>query len=711
MNAVSERTMPTGPAPATVGKWLQDHGMGAIIVVDDLLDPPIWSNLSEETRTAFQGAIEEDITGIEDWLNERGLLPPRNSQGEEADDYLARLNDVLDTNPSLRRIWDRFFDPERLEGGRVVTKLVASLKALDGPTIHSSGIRPRVEVPAELSLIFLDYSLDTSDDDAAITILKDLYRDLRDLGKSSPPVVVLMSSHDLTEDQRQRVQNETNTMRGMFHGVNKSYLEDLHLYVLLCSIVESLDQARKLQQFASAINAAVTTAAKDAASVADRLSLEDYTYLQLLSLHGDGQPLGGYVLWLLSSYFARQLTKDSEVHTAQRQIDQLVFPSPPMESFGQSLAFVEAYQSAVFDVYDEEDYADLHEGGQPLDAQLQQQHDVPYVVLHFGDLFYDETKNRVHLVVTPECDLAFGGSRDFPGDRHVLFIPGELINIDGPFTPVKKDRPRTELFLLNGHAYRIEWILKQATTVALMDVAAWQTEGKATRRIARMQFAFAAEIQRAYAADLTRIGSPVTPPLAQSLSARIYIANPEEKPVQLGESVVSGAALILYSERFQKYILRDTLLHYLCDHLEEALAIAGTAPTEDEYRSAGVQETHIQNRRSRAETQAGLRKRQLQELVAQLPFVHSLRGPFEINKSVKAGEHITLFAQPLDSTKKATTVVSIVFETEAGPTDPGGMEMASPEGPPAALTELDERWSSSAEADNQQNKEAIDGDR
>ena len=147
------------------------------------------------------------------------------------------------------------------------------------------------------------------------------------------------------------------------------------------------------------------------------------------------------------------------------------------------------------------------QGGDPRDEMY----------LHLGDLFVRRFTGTVLMVMNAQCDLEFTpdhGSRQFKPSKSVLFIPGRLHPVFDALSEADERRPRTELFEYDRIAYRIVWDTKRIVGRPYNGLSAWLgSEGYALE--ARLRLPFALQIQQAFAADLTRIGMPVPPPLQQ----------------------------------------------------------------------------------------------------------------------------------------------------------------------------------------------------
>ena len=124
--------------------------------------------------------------------------------------------------------------------------------------------------------------------------------------------------------------------------------------------------------------------------------------------------------------------------------------------------------------------------------------------LRLGDLYVQGTQNAL-LVINADCDLVHSSqspSRQFRPDMSILLLPGCLTPVD---ESPKQGFKVTQLFGLDGQAYKIVWRHERLITKKYGEVVKWLTcEGFVKK--ARLTAAHALEIQHHFAASLTRVG-------------------------------------------------------------------------------------------------------------------------------------------------------------------------------------------------------------
>ena len=532
------------------------------MVIDDSLDagPEQWRQLLSEDRNRVLDFIE-DHSDLGKWLEDENLIPPESVGAPSAEHYLQNLKDRLSDNKDLRKLWDDIIEPSIGDAKREVEELIERLKDL-GLEVHPSGIRYPKAPPEDVSVIFLDYALDNSkEDDPAAASIEEFNRIQDIMGSSNKPIVVLMSSRTmLAPADEVRFRKGTGIMPGMFFRFQKDDLQGISLHLIMSDIAENRDKAVSLESFIKAVSAASQTAANEVSSLVQGLTLEDFALIQLLSLNADGHPLGEYVLWLTGVYFKQLLERSEDVRNIKQNVDRLVFTAPPLTEWGPSGSFLSAYRAAVF----ADANSDISSSGYPpLDKTATDKsgkHE-DIVALHFGDVFVEEkdASPTAYIVLTPECDLAFGGSRPFPHSRSVILLPGNMTD-DRPFKMPGDIATRSELLQWNGKDWRIQWKVKEAESARLGKFRKWAQAMK-LRRVARMEFSFASDIQRAYVGNLTRVGLPVVPPQFQLQNATIYVQGWNKGLIPVSGTIQNGAYLVSSPQLAQpKCILSDYVL-------------------------------------------------------------------------------------------------------------------------------------------------------
>jgi hypothetical protein len=425
-------------------------------------------------------------------------------------------------------------------------KLAASLKKL-GVRVSSipaerASKAKKDPVASDVNVVLLDYDLGDADAGATLSrsIAGKIYDQFRDAER--PPLVILMSSKPLTDEDVATFQKGTKVLSGMFYFVPKDDLfDEERCNYRLAAFARSLITGQTLQVFVSKVEAALDAARERTFKDVRSLSISDFTYLKMLRLHEDGEPLGEYLMWLMSAHLLNYLSASPDVQASQAKLNELQFDHLPPTQAEPSPNLAMLYSSAVM-----RNMAEL-----PTDPKEQSGS------LQFGDLF--QADNKVWLCITAPCDLAFGPTRPKDKKRSIVLLPGKLVPIDEEMSAFKRRLPRTELVWRDGKVFRILWSPKEVEISAWGKVGEWQTKNK-SKRVARLHTPFALEIQRLFAADLTRIGMPVPPPLYAPQMVKLTCIDEYGAEIEL-TSEKSRTALSVGGERGVKLILGEGFMN------------------------------------------------------------------------------------------------------------------------------------------------------
>jgi hypothetical protein len=394
--------------------------------------------------------------------------------------------------------------------------------------------------PAHLpQVIFIDYYLDPQDEVAnSLELAKTIGDRVRTtFTEQSKPFVILMSGKkQLTEVMKTQFRDQAKFLGGMFYFIPKEELNPNITFLLrLAVLMRSLNEGRQVQEFVDAFEHEISTTSSKFTEKVRGLSLEDYAYIQKLTLHGEGMPLGDYLLWLFGTYFAHLLFRS--VPKQRRQLDAMHFEHIAESDSMPSTEFVDLYSNVVAEEVDD---LGTHPRAKASQAGTQPGPPDP----HFGDIFLNE-KNDVRMIITQECDLLYAPEEDVerkhePEDT-VFLIPGTLEDM----SPAASHTDLvTSFFPLDGKTHEISWNLKGVLSVPFDDLR-HKMESGGFRRRARIRHPFATLVQTRFAADLTRVAIPAAPPVLRNVSVSVHYQGPDGTS-QSPHSSVPG---ILYNDR------------------------------------------------------------------------------------------------------------------------------------------------------------------
>lgn len=501
-------------APAAILELLKARGITSIVIVDDAFDPPSRKNIETKALDEFWAAVEQNDTATKE-LDQ--ILGEVKDFAALTDAHLVQLLEGLDQLTALQEPCAQLFGDivgKRKQIDRFA-KPLADLKL----KIVALGTADEFTIP-DAKLVFLDYFLGAKNNeearDAAIARAKDIYS----RSKNGKPLIVLMSSIKEVAQEKENFRKASGLLGGMFDFVAKADLAITEkLLVRIDFWLMGFPIGYELQHFVDTIDASISGVTKAFLERVRELNLNDYAYIQMLSLQADGNPLGEYMLWLYQSVFGHLLFEaNNPLRAEMRALDSMRFEDFLPTQAIPSEQLSEMYMVALFDTT----VGDLT--AHPQDVGANALNARPY--LQIGDVFIKDVTQELRMVINAQCDLAIAPHGDRPCDPRasILLIAGELVPLDQPVP--KANVLRTELFKYEGKSYRIAWYLERVRSVPRAELSG-QFAKEGYKRRARLRLPFALEVQQAFSANLTRVGLPVAPPIYQLIQIQIFGRQPD----------------------------------------------------------------------------------------------------------------------------------------------------------------------------------------
>ena len=456
------------------------------------------------------------------------------------------------------------------------------------PQVLGSDCEPDEIAEQRPQLVFMDWRLGRSDQEqavqAAVEKATQILSSCASIGVDKP-LIVLISSSALSDEATSDFCRRSRIIKGMFYAVNKGILTNpVHFPTYMHLFESSLTTGRKLQSLMDSLHSNFAKLSTKFLDHISELTLADYAFVQSLSLRDDSQPLGDYLLWLFSTYLG-QLLLTEPLKDVRADLDATTWygtvPSlePPSERLN------ELYRNALYDMSVD----------RVISHPLAGQEDIPVSIvgpLGLGDIFLCEesadpdTENSlpnpdVMMLISPQCDLE---CRPENFDRNVVLIGGTFI----PFQDRTnhRDATITDLFVHQDNHYSIVWNLKSAETVVYREFGSWLSQ-RGFQREARLRLPFALEVQRAFAADFTRIGARIAPPIYQPLEMELVWANRQLNEYEHVDRFENGkGAFLMLTKRGQQCVLTTELLTGLRSLLSKELTIMreqGQQPGAPQY--------------------------------------------------------------------------------------------------------------------------------
>ena len=551
--------MSSSPAVLIVNPVFINAGVSMVGMIDDAFDVPSLKDTPKDALASFWAEIDDDEQ-ISEALDQTALRISRLTDiDDEMISHLWKRRNVNDAaSASVKKLFSWRDDIDRVAGE--IRDGIESLNL----QVRPAGTEQALADEDQCKIILLDYYLGTTGSteaiERAIQRAITLYR--RREHSSEKPVVVLMSSKELDSNQVAEFRAKSELLGGMFHHVPKADLVDRdRLERKLLAITMSLPVAPHIEVLIRSVENALDDAKTILSGKMRSLSLEDYAYIERLSLKEDGQPFGDYIIWLFGAELYRIVFEGEAVKTRKKAVDQTRFTSLPIRQTTPSTTLTQMYSTALF---------------QALDAQIATHphgtKDNESPLLELGDIFIGED-SKIYMVLNPECDLAYSpGSNDrpFSATKSIILVPGNLRDLHTSLSDEDARKSRTELFEHNGKQYRILWDTKRVETQPYGEVLQW-TSKKALRRLYRLRLMYALQVQQRFTAEFGRVGPPVAPPIFSPIEVEVYCVdeNGDYKAI-LGP--LQDVSAIVSSRDGSQCVLGLTFLERLLDVSHEAVA-------------------------------------------------------------------------------------------------------------------------------------------
>lgn len=546
--------MSTEPVAAQhpLAALLAKRGVGRVGIIDDAYDTIDHVVVQPEEAEDLWASIEhqdearEELERIGGDTAEPGLIT-----GKLVAAFLSRREEY----PALGGLWDTSMLGVRLyERTKLLDRFTAHLEQDLALDVRKLGRQAQLSDPT-IKLYFLDWYLGEDRDadpvQAAVEKAMQIYALCPE--NEQKPLIVLMSSRPGVVDEAEDFRKRSGLLGGMFYTLPKQELADpVTLEIHLHMYARSLPAGHQVQRFVEAIREKVVTVGHQFADDINELTLSDYAFIQRLSLQEDGHPLGDYILWLFGAYFGHLLFGRA-LRDERADLDSMRFEQALPSHDVPSVRLAQVYQCALFDM----DVGPLSQHPRGRSTATHEPVTEPW--LNLGDLFLcegdvisapgavkgvedpvpsdpvattvlanaapgetspSETPPDLFMVINNQCDLSFtpDDDRAIEPDRAILLLPGTLQPLGDSLKSARA--LRTELFTRGGDSFRIIWDTKKVRSVPYAAFMRWIDEQRLHLR-ARLRLPFALEVQRAFAADLTRIGMPVPPPIYQPLTVEL----------------------------------------------------------------------------------------------------------------------------------------------------------------------------------------------
>ena len=531
---------------------LNQAGISTAVVIDDAFDPPTLSSLEGEVSD-FWNLIERD-----DELREQ--LESFGIPAESEDDI---------TEETIAVLWSR-----RKESTPLVDHANRTLFAVVAPAFDSVeriadflqelGLEvDRVgtddfDPPPVAGLVFMDHYLGDPSNPSSSELSASRAREIYDAPSEDEdkPFIILMSSLPEVSSQAEKFREDSDLLGGLFDFASKDELTNPTQFAIrLATWTSNMPIRHKIQEFIESLDSFLGDRIREFMKEAKSLTIEDYAFVQALSLQDDGHPLGDYMQWLFSSLLVHKVLEENDSFTDRKEeVNKMSADFQPLSQLFPSTQLAEIYSIAIAE-------RELGEIERHQIGTNTTQENLPK--LRLGDLLVHDDGRRVYMIATPDCDLQFApdaGRMPEEGES-VMLVPGELRPLR---EPIRQGQIQTELYLHDGEQRRIAWERKKIDTVAVANFIAWCTENGYSRP-ARLRLPYAVKIQQEVIAGLSRVGMPVAPPLLDFVPVEVYYEGSDGTWEQLGSALDPGVNVIFTGNSTQEFVLNPVALRLLLE--------------------------------------------------------------------------------------------------------------------------------------------------
>lgn len=497
----------------------------SITLVDDVFDPLTVEAISQDRIAQFFAEVEQDDALVSE-LVKIGVRARTSRELSSADLQLIDSNtEALDKLKEHARTLLADIKAKRAD----LAEIKANLTELQ-VGVTEAGIATAVS-DVTCKVYLLDYYLGPVNE-GSVQAAVDCARRIYDGHPESKPIIVLMSSGKLTQEAVRDFRKRSRLLGGMFQFISKEKLKDKDSFRRkMVAVAKSLPVAHLIEALIQSVEDSLDSVKNEFAERIRDLSLEDYIYVQEVA-GVDGHPFGDYLLWLFNADLRRRVFENEDVESKQRAVDALPMLNVPPRQLMPSPSLAEMYKTALF--------RDMPPSVQPHPQSPERD-----PLLALGDIFVN-SQRELYMVLNPECDLAFSpssGDRPFPRNKSITLIPGDLQPLHKTLAKENEGKPRTDFFVQGHEVYRIVWDTKRVITKQYGSMNEWLRENQLIRAC-RLRLMYSLQVQNAYAADFSRIGPPIAPPIFDPVRIELFIPNAAGRAERILGPLDRHAALV-----------------------------------------------------------------------------------------------------------------------------------------------------------------------
>lgn len=510
----------------TLVELLADKEIRRALVVDDAYDPvPLAADVTidvDEWTNFFDDLNEADVKIIQGFAPEYDALPT--AELPASDSFVATIwQNRKDLRPELIDPVLARYDADMATDLAYVDALVAELRGL-GLEVETAG-RNFEEHAVAVDLIVIDLFLGSVQDADAIAESKTKLRQVIDLRRSHPPLVILMSRSGRLEEKREEFRDSTGLLASGFRIVRKADLRtDGKLARLLRRLAFHRSDSARLAAFMEAWQQGVSAATARTVGLMRTLDLPDYAQIQQLLLSEEGEPTGSYMVDVFDRVLQHEIEREAAIIDAAIGLNEITTTEyPPPYLVGspdlQQLVYRSLFQNA------ERLRLTGPAGGIAFGdiLRLTPRHGDPLLPVPIADV----GSNHVLAVLTPACDLQRGGA------KRILLLVGELRPLGARDWSYADDPVRTPVFELDATRFWIKWDLKHIDTIGHDALAASLAGDGGLVLVGRLREAHALELQQKMLSAMGRVGLPALMPATFPMQVQVAYPGADRVPVML----------------------------------------------------------------------------------------------------------------------------------------------------------------------------------
>lgn len=539
---------------------LTREGITTAAIIDDVYDDvPISKDIDDEAWGFFlDDHSDKDVEIISEGY---GVKDPESRWDElrSVDSFVKFLWEIRDQSETVKALFKSF--DEQKQGGRAQLEPLRAL-LFDDLQLQGDTYGALSEKVIDEQLLFLDLFLGTRQDDTARTKALRRVKAIMDARPENPPLLVLMSSSPRLDALRDEFRDNAELMGCQFRTLRKVSLANLAgVQELLYRLTSSYRKSLQLSGFVFLWKQSLEDARSRFLNTVRRLDLRDYSDLQTLVLNAENETMGAYLLELFGKYFQFELEEDPRLaamalklnetkwedyptphflpaSVSSKIADGILFRSSNLLSKTEQLQFGDVLFSTRLDA--------LGEGAQPSAK-------------------YDNGERIALLTLTAACDLQHGNAQRF------FFIAGIARPSELLFH--KKTDALTPILKHEDKEYVVEWYTGAPVAWSAMDLEKHlKGETADFQVVRRFRSLFSLQLQQKFTSSLSRVGTPVMPPMQYLAGAIISYRDTDGILHELiSVEITDRLAVLLIGRDEQRFIDRLVLDFGVISNLRVAM--------------------------------------------------------------------------------------------------------------------------------------------